>query len=275
MAPAAVTFRGSSQIRVDQCSFRRLGAWGLALSAGTQDSEVTRSSFMDLSGGAVYMANVNETLADQPRMMASGIRFMENVLEYTGLDYQGSSGLHVFSLRDSVIARNRISHVPYTGITFNWPMPQTYSYTARVVIEANNVEDAIYWGVDGGAIHTLADMPQCFLRDNWFHDQRNRGLNVVYVDSVSQFLTVERQVVDHTPHQQWLYFQQHCDPRNKSACFNCPNDHVQTVWVRDAKVSPFPYDDNGSYARNVSYFSANQSFPADALAVIDLSLIHI
>ena len=54
---------------VESCSFTQLGAWGLALSAGTSRSAVRGCSFSDLSGGAVYVGNVNETRLHSPKMV--------------------------------------------------------------------------------------------------------------------------------------------------------------------------------------------------------------
>ena len=44
--------------------------------------------------------------------------------EQVGREYKGSPGIHSFCMRQSVIGHNTISEVPYTGISYNWPLPQ-------------------------------------------------------------------------------------------------------------------------------------------------------
>lgn len=54
---AAVTVRGGRQVRIDSSRFSHLGGAGAILEAGTKDSSLTRSSFTDLSSGAVYVGD--------------------------------------------------------------------------------------------------------------------------------------------------------------------------------------------------------------------------
>ncbi|MFD0623637.1 hypothetical protein ACFQ2K_52890 [Streptomyces sanglieri] len=54
---AAVTVRGGRHISIENGRFGRLGGAGAILEAGTKDSSVTRSSFTDLSSGAVYVGD--------------------------------------------------------------------------------------------------------------------------------------------------------------------------------------------------------------------------
>lgn len=54
---AAVTVRGGQRVGIENARFSRLGGAGAILEAGTKDSSVTRSSFTDLSSGAVYVGD--------------------------------------------------------------------------------------------------------------------------------------------------------------------------------------------------------------------------
>ena len=79
----------------------------------------------------------------------------------------------MFSAVDSTIAHNKLAHIPYTAITFVWPVPQSDSFNRNLSMVSNDVSDPSYWGGDGGAVHTLAECRDCELRGNYFHDQRH------------------------------------------------------------------------------------------------------
>ena len=66
--------------------------------------------------------NANETASTSARKPTL-VEITDNELEWTGQEYQGNSGIHLFSAVDSTVAHNRLAHIPYTAITFVWPVP--------------------------------------------------------------------------------------------------------------------------------------------------------
>ena len=55
MAEAAVSLRQATDVVVEGCTFRQLGAWGLALTDGPVRTRVAHNSFHDTAGGGVYL----------------------------------------------------------------------------------------------------------------------------------------------------------------------------------------------------------------------------
>ena len=118
MAPAAVHFVGGTANTVTNCTFAQLGAWGLAVTYGAQRTEVSHSTFTDCSGGGIYLGNVNETRAsDSTVPKLANLLVQDNVVDGVGVEYQGSSGIHLFSAINASLQHNRVAHTPYTAMT--------------------------------------------------------------------------------------------------------------------------------------------------------------
>ena len=107
----------------------------------------------------------------------------------------------------------KVSPVPrYTAITFNWPAPQSESYSENLMLTGNDASEYSTWGTDGGAVHTLAVCKNCVLDGNYFHDQGCCGSKVTYIDNDSSGYLVQNHVVDQCGEALWLYYQQGCGP---------------------------------------------------------------
>jgi len=242
MAEAAVHIRGSLNVVVAGCTFTQLGAWGLALSHGVQHSTVSRNHFYDISGGALYIGNVNETRLNSTVPRLSHLMVEDNTIEDIGVEYQGSSGIHLFSATDTTVAHNRLHHTPYTAITFVWPVPQSESFNRNLSLIGNNVEDPSYWGTDGGAVHTLAQCTDCVLIGNYFHNQHH-GTKCTYIDNTSSGYNISKHVVDTAPQSLWLFYQQSCRP-------SCPYEGV----------NPYPGCNSTSHGKQVFVLSVYCGF---------------
>ena len=55
MAEAAVTLRQATDVVVEGCTFRQLGAWGLALTDGPLRTRIAYNKFHDTAGGGLYL----------------------------------------------------------------------------------------------------------------------------------------------------------------------------------------------------------------------------
>jgi hypothetical protein len=208
-SPAAVMVSNASRVRFHGCSFAHLGAWGVRLYDGTQDTTITACSFTDLSGGGICLGNVNDTAeVDAGRQLAS-ITVEDNTLVDVGREYKGSPGIHSFCMRDSSISHNLVRGVPYAGLSFNWPLPQgptfkpdkrgkldqsgrrdrrnkpvkwdkrdkrdrlddvNVGYSRNNVVNGNDVSEYMGYMLDGGGIHTIGRSLNTTVSRNWFHD---------------------------------------------------------------------------------------------------------
>lgn len=87
-------------------------------------------------------------------------------------------------MRQSSIEHNRIEEVSYTGISFNWPVPQgptfggpdgdgpatSIGYSRDNAVVANDVSRYMSYMFDGGGIHTIGRSMNTTVSRNYFHD---------------------------------------------------------------------------------------------------------
>ncbi len=95
-SPAAVEVTSSRNLQFTDCSFQRLGAWGLRLSNGTQHASVSRCSFEDLSGGGICIGNVDDTNETRPGLQMAEVLIEDNTLIGMGEEYKGAPGIHSY-----------------------------------------------------------------------------------------------------------------------------------------------------------------------------------
>jgi hypothetical protein len=267
MTPSAVRVMASSNITFTGCTFAHLGGHALGFFNGTSDSGVSQSLFADLAGGAVHIANVNETQFEDPEMQTRNVFVEDSVFLLVGSQFQGAVAVSLFAGVGSIVQHNAVGPIPYTAFSFGWSVPQTSSYSRDNLLLANTVNSPCMWGQDGGPVHTIGPNAAT-MAFNYFYNQ-TRGRAAWYVDNTSQGYNMTRNVVDNTPGSSpfWLFFQQSCDSHNN--CGNAGRDNFAwDIWVRCAPDSPFPYDNRNSSVWNVTHLNASQAFPADAQEVI-------
>ena len=233
-SPAAVMIADSRDVSFNNCSFERLGAWGLRLYNGTQRAEVRRCRFHDLSGGGICVGNVNDTPETRPERQMAGIVLADNTLTNLSAEYKGAPGIHSFCMRQSSIEHNLIREVGYTGLSYNWPSPQgptfggasgdgnaSVGYSADNLVVGNDVSRYMSYMMDGGGIHTIGKSLNTSVSRNYFHDLASgeqcgdapchsvRSQSSIYIDNWSAGFTIDDNVVVNTAHTVfgWIFFQ--------------------------------------------------------------------
>ena len=244
-SPAAVMIASSRDVAFHNCSFERLGAWGLRLFDGTQRAEVCGCRFHDLSGGGICVGNVNDTTETRPERQMAGIVLADNTLTNMSAEYKGAPGIHTFCMRQSSIEHNSIREVGYTGISFNWPNPQgptfggesglgnsSVGYSADNLVVGNDVSRYMSYMLDGGGIHTIGKSLNTSISRNYFHELASgeqcgnaachsaRSQSSIYIDNFSAGFSIDENVVVNTAHtfNGWLFFQWAGGPTGGPGC---------------------------------------------------------
>jgi hypothetical protein len=63
----------------------------------------------------------------QRRPKLANLLVQDNVVNGVGVEYQGSSGIHLFSAINASLRHNLVAHNPYTALTIVWPVRCTIS----------------------------------------------------------------------------------------------------------------------------------------------------
>ncbi|WLQ52487.1 right-handed parallel beta-helix repeat-containing protein [Streptomyces poriferorum] len=200
---AAVTVRGGRGVSIGNTRFTHLGGAGAVLEAGTKDSSVTRSSFTDLSSGAVYVGDTEP----MPGAELTGERntVAYNTISRTGVEYTDAVGIWAGYEAELTVDHNSLDHLPYSGISVGWGWNQTEAQ--KSVLRDNKVTNNRITDVmevaqqqhDGGAIYTQGAQPGTVLSGNYInrsaYGNTERDGNGIYLDEQSSHITVEKNVI--------------------------------------------------------------------------------
>ena len=190
--------------------FVNLGAAGLDLASGTQNSMVEGCVFTDISGNGLQLGGVAAPLAPVADF-TSGNHIENNLFRNVGAEYRGGIAIVVGYARDTVIAHNQLDHLPYAGISIGWggwpdkiKLPGQANHSANNLIANNSIHDFMLVLSDGGGIYTqgrtgkdLTDGEK--VTGNVIYNQYSSG-HGIYTDNGSAMITITGNVVFHTNH---------------------------------------------------------------------------
>ncbi|NED10116.1 right-handed parallel beta-helix repeat-containing protein, partial [Streptomyces sp. SID9124] len=200
---AALTVRGGRGVTVDSARFTHLGGAGAVLEAGTKDSALTRSTFTDLSSGAVYVGDTEPL----PESALSGERntVAYNTISRTGVEYTDAVGIWAGYEAGLTVDHNSLDHLPYSAVSvgWGWNQPEAQKSVLRDNKVTNNritdVMEVARQQHDGGAIYTQGAQPGTVVSGNYInrsaYGNTERDGNGIYLDEQSSYITVEKNVI--------------------------------------------------------------------------------
>ncbi|MEE1746794.1 right-handed parallel beta-helix repeat-containing protein [Streptomyces sp. JV184] len=200
---AAVTVRGGQRVSIENARFGRLGGAGAILEAGTKDSSVTRSTFTDLSSGAVYVGDTEP----MPSAALAGERntVAYNTITRSGVEYTDSVGIWAGYEAGLTVDHNSLDHLPYSGISVGWGWNQPESQKSVLrdnKVTGNRITDVMEVAQeqhDGGAIYTQGAQPGTVVSGNYINrsafGNTERDGNGIYLDEQSSHIVVEKNVI--------------------------------------------------------------------------------
>ena len=160
--PAAVHVHAGRRVSFVNCSFRRLGATGVAFDRGSQNCSVARSVVEDVSGNGIQIGTIDSYNISDPTQQDAGNAVIDSVVRSVGREWLGTCGIIAFYSRRTRVLHNEVSHVPYTGISIGWGWNQAMEITwpnmpwdRDNVVDSNHVHHIDGVMGDGGAIYTL------------------------------------------------------------------------------------------------------------------------
>jgi fibronectin type III domain protein/parallel beta helix pectate lyase-like protein/glycosyl hydrolase family 141 len=205
--PGNVTVSHGQRLEFSDSVFTHLGAAGLRLGDGSEDTTVSGDVFTDISGNGIEIGGVDQPLATGADI-TSGVRVTDNHLYGLPTEFHGGVAVLNGYSQGDVISHNQIDDVPYSAISMGWGgWPDKIKVAATPNISHDNVvsDNLIYNYMlmldDGGGIYTqgitgtsLADGEK--VTGNVIHDQWGLGKSV-YTDNGNTYETVAGNVLYH------------------------------------------------------------------------------
>ena len=180
------------------------------------------------------------------------------------MQFQGAVPITLFAGIGTSIAHNALAGpLPYSGVSFGWPVPQNETYSANNTLANNRVDGACSVGTDGGSVHTIGPMPGAVIAENVLAND-SHGHAALYIDNTSADFACLDNVVDNS--RFWFWIQQ-------TGGHNVPpgNNHAFGNFVRNSSDSQYPYNNTNCSVGGTTYIPASDPWPAAAADIITRS----
>jgi hypothetical protein len=206
VVPSAAEATWVENCTFDNCSWVQLGGSGLLLGAGAKNCLVTNSQFNDISGNGIMIGEGNNRLIGDsvwwkaaPGQVASGNRIENCEISETGQQFFGAVGIWSGITANTVLRKNAIFNLPYTGISAGWLWSSDPTPCREVSIEANHIHHIMNTLSDGGGIYTLGLQPGGIIVNNHIHDvEINAGRaesNGMFLDEGTTNMTISGNLI--------------------------------------------------------------------------------
>ncbi|GGD78029.1 S-layer homology domain-containing protein [Paenibacillus nasutitermitis] len=202
--PANVSISGGRNLRFERNTFVHLGAVGLNIDYGAQDNLIQGNIFRDISGNAIMLGDVKQE-DYHPSVEARAVdrnTIKNNFITKAGAEYHGSVGIWIGYTKNTIVAHNELTDLPYSGISTGWGWGETdeggsLNYTIPTIVENNKVLNNKIWNtmhtlIDGAGIYSLSADRNQIISGNVISDVHTHG--AIYLDNNSRYNTVTNNV---------------------------------------------------------------------------------
>ena len=192
----AVEVTAARDITFRDGDWRHLGAGGLDMSGGTSDSTVERSTFTDLSGGAVFVGDTKSRPEDKRSRSRDNV-VRRNEITHVAREFRDNVGIFGGYNDGLAIDHNTVTHLPYTAISvgWGWDFVGDKDVQRDVVVSHNRIHDHMRTLRDGAGIYTQGQSPGSKVYANDIDTAKSPTGNGIYHDERSRHWTTQNNVV--------------------------------------------------------------------------------
>lgn len=203
--PAGVSVLNANHISFERCRFEHMASAGLDFESGTHDDLVQGCVFRDLGGNGIQIGKFADPgmethLAYNPkdeREICTHETIANNLVTDCGTEDWGCVGVAAGYVRETVIAHNEVSDLPYTGVSLGWGWNRATNCMRDNRVVANHIHHVATRLGDTAGIYTLSAQPGTAISENSVHDIKmspyvpdpNHWF-YLYLDEGSSFITV-------------------------------------------------------------------------------------
>lgn len=180
-------------INFSQNNFVHLGGVGLLVEDGSKGITIDQNHFYDISSGGIYFGDIDKPSTTIDAEITRDNAITNNLINDTGVEYQGSVGLWVGYVKNMVISHNELFNLPYTAISIGWGWG-TPSLANNNYVIYNKIHDYMKVLRDGGGIYSLGPQPNNVYRQNYLYNQPNE-YGAMYLDDGSKNISVLSNII--------------------------------------------------------------------------------
>lgn len=183
--PAAIRIENSTNVRFEANLIACTGGAGLSVSPGCANISITENTFSQIGADALTIGAPIHPENDPLCPPCREITVSRNWITHTGHTFPSAAAITAFYLNNSLIEKNTLENLPYTGISVGWGWNHRPDYqgAGRNRILCNRISDYMLTSRDGGAIYTLGPQPGSVCRGNYLLGGSNKGVfGAIYHD---------------------------------------------------------------------------------------------
>lgn len=181
----------------------------LDIEYGTINSVVKNNTITNVAGNGIMVAKFTQDPGDEyhltyspddVREICDGDKILNNIVLYTGMEYEGTCGIVAGYPRNLTIANNEVGYCPYTGISVGYGWTHEDNPMCGNIIARNNIHHYMQRANDGAGIYTLSKQPASYIIENYIHDSgpyshTHAGpYGAIYTDEQTDGYTIARNV---------------------------------------------------------------------------------
>ena len=211
LRPAAgIHVANAHNFTVKNCIIQNMGAVGIDLNYGTDNSLIKDNIIRNISGNGIMIGKfvVDEKtdfhVAYNPQNkdeICTDDKIVNNYIHNIGTDYEGSVAIGAGYPKGILIANNEIAFAPYTGISVGYGWTSDDNAMSGNKILNNNIHHTSQVLCDAGGIYTLSKQPNSEMSGNYIHDivlpeWADYATNGIYMDEQTSGYTVKNNVLE-------------------------------------------------------------------------------
>jgi len=208
--PGMVDLQYAKNLRIEKCTFKLGGAWGIMERLGSDHNAYVGNSISNLASGGICIGNSIEGSSmfgaiDIPGGTGAFDLISRNTIDSVGTDYRDAVGINTLTAKDVTVSYNEVMNLPYTGITQGFQWDDTGRQDADYnTISYNKVHNVMRLLCDGAGVYSLGKMKNSIINNNYIFNLTRSPyawettIAGIYLDNGSCFKTVDKNVLNNT-----------------------------------------------------------------------------
>ena len=204
--PAAIELNLVENVTFSNCTIKHTGGSGIWIGQNSLKCEINDSHIYDIAGNGINVGEGSDRLVNGipwwksvPEQVSNSNRISNSFIEDCGKQYFGAVGIWCGLVSNTIVQRNEVRNLPYTGISIGWMWDTTASPCEKNLIIGNHIHRLMNKLSDGGGIYSLGQQPGSRINNNLIHDITvNAGRaesNGMFLDEGTRDLVIENNII--------------------------------------------------------------------------------
>jgi hypothetical protein len=198
-AHGAINFKYAKRCAMENCSLENLGVHGISVDAGCSDIRIEKCTIRDIGAGGIRI--FGGAYGSDAAQETHHITVKDCDIAWCGRRYAAGCGILANHTYGNEFVGNEISYLDYSGISVGWVWGYGHNITCGNLIRNNHIHHIGMGNLsDMGGIYLLGKQRGTVVSGNLIHDVicKHYGGWGIYTDEGSSYITIENNKVYNT-----------------------------------------------------------------------------